>query len=70
MPKQPRLKFCCPYCGADNVTVVGSTPYTDRVKRRRKCLSCGYMFFTGEFIIPEGSRVETLAVTLRRKEAG
>ena len=40
----------CPKCRSNQVIVIDSTKYTNRVKRRRECLTCGFRFNTIETI--------------------
>ena len=49
----------CPYCGAEESKVIDSRPTEDseRIRRRRECLSCGYRYTTIEGIIPEELKV-------------
>ena len=41
----------CPYCGAEESKVIDSRPTEDseRIRRRRECLSCHMRFTTYEF---------------------
>ena len=38
----------CPVCG-ENTKVAGSKSDCDAIYRKRRCLSCNYVFYTEEF---------------------
>ena len=40
----------CPFCGSDKSTVIDSRPADDKIRRRRKCSSCGKRFTTFEIV--------------------
>ena len=46
----------CPYCGAEESKVIDSRPTEDseRIRRRRECLSC-HMRFTTYEVVETGS---------------
>lgn len=44
-------KMPCPKCKSKQVIVVDSRPYGYTVKRRRRCMDCGYRFSTVEVAI-------------------
>lgn len=39
----------CPVCGADTRIINSRCPDVDVVRRRRKCVECGYRFTTEEY---------------------
>ena len=40
----------CPKCNALGLAAADSRPYNGTIRRRRKCLNCGYRFSTFEII--------------------
>jgi transcriptional repressor NrdR len=44
----------CPYCGGQEARVIDSRGLDEGVRRRRKCLTCGFRFTTYERIQPHG----------------
>lgn len=59
--KEPRKRggasFACPRCGSDTeVIITRRSPETGTVSRRRRCLSCEYVFPTRELLQPEAAK--------------
>ena len=48
----------CPKCNALGLTCIDSRPYNETIKRRRKCLNCGYRFSTVEIGIDDYSKLK------------
>lgn len=48
----------CPMCNAYGLAIAASRPYEGTIRRRRKCLNCGYRFTTYEISEEEYRKVE------------
>ena len=45
----------CPICGPTRWEVVRTTAQVNRVRRERRCLTCGYRLDTEERVIPKSA---------------
>ena len=43
----------CPKCNAMGLSCADSRPYYETIRRRRRCLNCGYRFSTVEISIED-----------------
>lgn len=48
---RPGDGILCPHCGHPHQTVVDSRPRENLIRRRRKCLGCGFRFNTHEYVL-------------------